>query len=100
MSEINGQKQDKELVEYIVLDTEDGEKEKFQVLGYFDLEETGKKYVLLTHEDAENEEGEQDVFAYRYYEDGDEITLEEIESDEEWDLVEETLNTLVEEDLV
>jgi uncharacterized protein YrzB (UPF0473 family) len=90
-----------ELVEYIELDTENGGKEKFQVVGYFDLEETGKKYVLLTHEDAVNEEDdEQDIFAYRYYESGDEITLEEIDSEKEWDLVEETLETLIEEELI
>ncbi|RAL25770.1 DUF1292 domain-containing protein [Thermoflavimicrobium daqui] len=93
-------KQGTELVETIVLDTEDGKKEEFQVLGYFELKETGKKYVLLTHEDTQNEDGEQDVFAYRYYEEGENITLEEIESDEEWNMVEETLNTLVDEEVI
>ncbi|MNU03022.1 hypothetical protein D3C72_2469070 [compost metagenome] len=44
------------------------------------------------------EADESDVYAFRYEEEGDDIKLFVIQDDAEWEIVEETFNTFVEEE--
>ncbi|MNW55670.1 hypothetical protein D3C74_333490 [compost metagenome] len=52
--------------------------------------------VVPLDSEIDDEEGEE-VYAFRYEEDGDDLKLYTIESDEEWEIVEETFNTLIDE---
>lgn len=88
--------------ERIIIPDENGEENLFEVLFKFDIDETGHSYItLIPVEQAQDEEVE--VYAFRYEDDGSEengLKLFPIESDEEWDMVEEMLNTLADEDLL
>ncbi|MGP4061619.1 DUF1292 domain-containing protein [Halobacillus litoralis] len=87
--------------ERIIIPDENGEEHLFEVLFTFDVEQTGHSYIAVIP--AEQKEGEEvEVFAFRYEEKGneeDDLALFQIESDEEWEMVEEMLNTLTDEDL-
>jgi uncharacterized protein YrzB (UPF0473 family) len=92
--------------ERIIIPDEDGNEEVFNVLLKFDVKETGKQYILLTPADQDGPEvTEQEVYAFRYEESGDaagdreRINLYLIEDDEEWDMVEATFQTLLEENV-
>lgn len=85
--------------ERIIIPGEDGEEHLFEVLFTFDVDKTENSYMVLTPvgEDGEVEvEEDVEVFAFRYEDKGekdDDIELFPIESDQEWDMVEEMLNT-------
>lgn len=70
---------------------ENGEEKKMTILFTFDSEDFGKQYVVFF--DPENEEGE--VYASAYSSEGD---LLPIDTDEEWDMVEEVINTFMEDE--
>lgn len=86
--------------ERIIIPDENGEEHLFEVLFSFDVDETEKTYIAVTPvEQSESEEVE--VFAFRYElkdNDDNDLALFPIETDEEWDLVEEMLNTIADED--
>lgn len=92
----------KEERERIVIPDEHGEEHLFEVLFTFDVEETGKSYMVVEPVGAsEDEDDEVEVFAFRFEDNGDEeddLALFQIETDEEWDIVEEMLNTFAEQD--
>ncbi|NMD70603.1 DUF1292 domain-containing protein [Bacillus sp. DNRA2] len=79
---------------------ENGNEQLCEVLFTFDSEEFGKSYVLYypvgaEHDDEEDIEIHASAFTPNVNgEDGD---LMPIETDEEWDLIEEMLNTFLEE---
>jgi len=86
--------------ERIIIPDENGEEHLFEVLFKFDVDETGYSYITLTP--AEQQEAEEvEVYAFRYeqeeYDSEDDIKLFPIESDEEWEIVEEMLHTLTDE---
>jgi uncharacterized protein YrzB (UPF0473 family) len=81
--------------EIIIIPDEDGNEEEFEVLFTFDVDETDKKYMMLIPVDGNPEVDE--VYPFRYEEEGDDLQLYPIEDDEEWDMVEETFNTLIDE---
>ena len=86
--------------ERIIIPDENGEESLFEVLFKFDIDETGHSYITLVPvEQSEDEEVE--VYAFRYEEelenDENGIKLFPIETDEEWDIVEEMLLTLTDE---
>ncbi|MBN9653774.1 DUF1292 domain-containing protein [Halobacillus litoralis] len=87
--------------ERIIIPDENGEEHLFEVLFTFDVEQTGHSYIAVVP--AEQKDGEEvEVFAFRYEEKGneeDDLALFQIESDDEWEMVEEMLNTLTDEDL-
>ncbi|TPE67730.1 DUF1292 domain-containing protein [Halalkalibacterium halodurans] len=87
--------------ERIVIPDENGDEHLFDELFKFTVDETGKSYILLTPVgEEEGEEEEAEVFAFRFEDrEGEEndIALFPIETDEEWDIVEEMLNTFSEE---
>ncbi|RYG74777.1 DUF1292 domain-containing protein [Lentibacillus lipolyticus] len=86
--------------ERIIIPDENGEEHLFEVLFTFDVDKTGHSYIAVVPVDQqENEEVE--VYAFRYEEqetNDDDLSLFPIESEEEWEMVEEMLNTLVDED--
>jgi uncharacterized protein YrzB (UPF0473 family) len=84
-------------VEKVIIPDENGEEEVFEVLFKFDVDQTRKQYVMLVPENGDEEEVD-DVYAFRYEEDGDSITLYLIEDDEEWNIVESTFQTIVEDE--
>lgn len=71
----------------IYVQDENGNDKKMTILFTFDSDDYKKQYVVF--QDPENEE---EVFASAYTETGDLIP---IESDEEWDMVEEVINTFI-----
>lgn len=86
--------------EKIIIPDDDGEEHLFETLFTFDVDETGKSYVAVVPVE-QSEADEIEVYAFRYEmqgEDQDDLVLFPIDSDDEWDLVEEMLHTLAEED--
>ncbi|WP_017755902.1 DUF1292 domain-containing protein [Calidifontibacillus oryziterrae] len=93
----------KEEKERIIIPDENGDEHLFEVLFTFDVEETGKSYMVLEPvANQENDDDEEDieVFAFRFEEneDEDDLALFPIETDEEWEMVEEMLNTFAEQE--
>jgi uncharacterized protein YrzB (UPF0473 family) len=86
-------------VEIITISQEDGAEEDFEVVTYFEHPETGVKYVFLVSVlDAEEEE--QDIYPFRYAEDGDDLVLAPVEDDDEWEMLEEILHSLIESEQI
>jgi len=92
----------KEEKERIIIPDENGEEHLFEVLFTFDVEETGKSYMVLEPVgSSEDDDEEVEVFAFRFEDNGDDeddLALFPIETDEEWEMVEEMLNTFAEQD--
>ncbi|GGH85699.1 uncharacterized protein YrzB (UPF0473 family) [Pullulanibacillus pueri] len=85
--------------ERIIIPDENGEEHLFDILFTFDVEETGKSYMVVQPaESPEDDEEEAEVFGFRYEDVDGEFSLFPIETDEEWDIVEEMLNTFVDEE--
>ncbi|MFC4388411.1 DUF1292 domain-containing protein [Gracilibacillus marinus] len=87
--------------ERIIIPDENGEEHLFEVLFTFDVDESGHSYVAVVPAEQKDDE-EVEVFAFRYEEKDkeDDLALFPIESDEEWEMVEEVLNTIADNDLV
>lgn len=78
---------------FVTITLEDDSEIECQVLTIFEVE--GQDYIALLNEENE-EEGE--VFIYRYFEDEDgEPGLENIETQEEFDMVSEAFDEIVED---
>lgn len=76
----------------IYVPDENGEEKKMTILFTFDSPDYNKQYVVF--QNPENTDGE--VYASAYTDQGELIP---IESDEEWEMVEEVINTfLIDED--
>ncbi|MED3661483.1 DUF1292 domain-containing protein [Ureibacillus sp. FSL K6-8385] len=79
---------------------EDGNEQLCEVIHTFDSEKFGKSYVLYTPVGAEeDEEGQIEIFASSFIpgENGEEGELFPIETEEEWDMIEEVIHSLEEE---
>lgn len=79
---------------------ENGNEQLCEVLFTFDSEEFGKSYVLyypVGAEEDEEEEIEIHASSFTPTEDGQDGELMPIESDEEWDMIEEMLETFLAE---
>lgn len=85
--------------EYITLVDEEGNEELYQILLTFESEEYEKSYVLVYPATADEEE-EIELFAFSYDDpdEGLEGQLDDIETDEEWDMIEEVLGAFMAED--
>ncbi|SDC19254.1 DUF1292 domain-containing protein [Shouchella lonarensis] len=87
--------------ERIVIPDEEGNEHLFDELFRFTVDETGRSYIMLIPEGADSEEEEVEVFAFRYEDRDDpdnDIALFPVETDEEWEIIEEMLNTFSEEE--
>jgi uncharacterized protein YrzB (UPF0473 family) len=86
---------------HITVVDDDGNEQLCEVLFTFDSDEFGKSYVLYYPVGAD-EDDEEDIeihaSAFSPTEDGQDGELMPIESDEEWDMIEEVLNTFLEEE--
>jgi len=72
-----------------------------EVLFTFESEEFGKSYVLyypVSDENEDDEDIEIHASSFSPSEDGEDGELKPIETEEEWDLVEEMLNTFLDEE--
>ena len=80
---------------FVTLELEDGTEIETQVITIFEVE--GQDYIVLIPEDqVEEEEGE--VYIYRYFESEDgEPGLDNIETEEEFEMVSEIFDQLVED---
>ncbi|MDQ0269553.1 DUF1292 domain-containing protein [Cytobacillus purgationiresistens] len=79
---------------------EDGNEQLCEVLFTFDSEQFGKSYVLYYPMGADENDAEDiEIHASAFVPSEDNVDgeLQPIESDEEWDLIEEMLNTFLEE---
>ena len=85
--------------EYITLVDAEGNEELYQILLTFESEEFEKSYVLV-HPATADEDEEVEIFAFSFTEadGGLDGQLGDIESDDEWDMIEEVLGAFVEED--
>lgn len=85
---------------HITVIDEEGNEQLFEVLFTFESEEFGKSYVLyfpVGAEEDENEEIEIHASSFIQNEEGEEGDLQPIETEEEWDMIEEMLNTFLDE---
>lgn len=86
---------------YITLSDDQGNESLHQILFTFESEDFGKKYVILYPVSFEDEDEDEnlELQAFSYEESEDELSgsLHPIESEEEWDMVEEVLNTFFDE---
>ncbi|SDZ75675.1 Uncharacterized protein YrzB, UPF0473 family [Thalassobacillus cyri] len=88
--------------ERIIIPDEKGEEHLFEVLFSFDVDQTGNSYISVVP--ADQKEGEEaEVFTFRFDEEesnDDDLALYHIDSDEEWEMVDEVLHTLTGENLI
>lgn len=82
--------------EIIYIPDDEGNEEEFEVIMKFEVDGSDAKYMMVVPLDSEDEESDE-VYAFRYEEDDEDLKLYLIEDDEEWAIVEETFNTLVDE---
>ncbi|MET3210109.1 UNVERIFIED_CONTAM: uncharacterized protein YrzB (UPF0473 family) [Paenibacillus sp. PvR008] len=82
--------------EIIYIADDEGNEEEFEVIMKFEVDGSEAKYMMVAPMDPEADES--DVYAFRYEEEGDDIKLFVIQDDAEWEIVEETFNTFVEEE--
>ncbi|WP_106497063.1 DUF1292 domain-containing protein [Lentibacillus sp. Marseille-P4043] len=86
--------------ERIIIPDENGEEHLFEVLFTFDVDQTNQSYIAVVPVEQKDDE-EVEVYAFRYEEknsDENDLSLFPIESEEEWEMVEEMLNTLADEE--
>ncbi|MFD1419027.1 DUF1292 domain-containing protein [Companilactobacillus keshanensis] len=80
----------------VILSDDQGNEETYKILFTFDSEDYGKSYVVLYPKDVEDSsEIEVQAFSFTPDENGDVDAgeLDPIEDDEEWDMIQEVLNT-------
>lgn len=78
---------------------EDGNEQLCEILFTFESEQFNKSYVLYYPIGAEEDENEEiEILASSFTPGEDSGSLLPIETDEEWDLIEEMLNTFLEEE--
>ena len=85
---------------HITVVDENGNEQLCEILHTFDSEEFGKSYVLYSLVGAEeDEEGAVEIFASAYTpaDNGEDGELMPIETEAEWDLIEEVLNQIEDE---
>jgi len=86
--------------EIIYIPDEEGNEEEFEVVMKFEVDGSDQKYMMVVplNADSDNDsEDAEEVYAFRYEEEGDDLKLYTIENEEEWNMVEETFNTLLAE---
>lgn len=82
--------------EHITIIDEEGNEELYEILFTFESEDFDKSYVLVYPAGTgEGDEVELSAFSYKESDGGLEGTLSSIDSDEEWEMIEEVLNTFI-----
>ncbi|MCI8635647.1 MAG: DUF1292 domain-containing protein [Eubacterium sp.] len=82
---------------YVTLDMDDGTQVECEIITIFDIED--QDYIVLLPLDEDGEENDEGtVYIFRYFEDEDgNPSLENIQSDEEFEAVEERFDELLDE---
>ncbi|WP_128896530.1 DUF1292 domain-containing protein [Longirhabdus pacifica] len=85
--------------EVIIIPDENGNEEHYEVIMEFEVDQTGKNYIMLVPLDQEDtdEEEQEEVFVFRSEDEGEELKLFTIDDEKEWEIVEETFNTILAE---
>ncbi|AQY51220.1 hypothetical protein PWEIH_11845 [Listeria weihenstephanensis FSL R9-0317] len=85
--------------EHITVVDEDGNEELYAVLFSFNSDEFEKSYVLYYPESSdEDEEIELQASSFIENEDGTQGELKPVETEEEWDMIEEVLATFLDDE--
>ena len=87
--------------EFIILVDEEGNEELYEIILTFEeTEDFNKNYVLVIPANANDNEEDVEVLAFSYEEteDGIDGELSDIETEEEWDMIEEVLGAFMEDD--
>lgn len=86
--------------ELITIYDEEGNESLYEILFTFESDDFGKSYVLLYPAGLGGSD-DIEIQAFSYQESDDELngSLYPIESDEEWNMVEEVLNTFISDEL-
>ncbi|MDN4618783.1 DUF1292 domain-containing protein [Paenibacillus sp. PsM32] len=82
--------------EIIYIPDDEGNEEEFEVIMKFEVDGSDAKYMMVVPMES-TEDDTDEVYAFRYEEEGEDLKLFIIENEEEWQIVEETFNTLVAE---
>ena len=82
--------------EIIYIPDDEGNEEEFEVIMKFEVAGSDAKYMMVVPMEA-TEDDTDEVYAFRYEEEEDDLKLYIIEDEAEWQIVEETFNTLVAE---
>ena len=77
-------------VERIFIEDDEGVEHEYEIIMYLEPDGSEHKYVILMPVDEEDDSEEAEVVPFRYTEEGDEIKLFPLETEEEWQLVGET----------
>lgn len=85
--------------EIIIIPDGEGNEHSFNVIYRFEVEQTDATYVALVPVEQEEEEI-QDLYVFRIEENGDDLRLFQIEDEEEWEIIEETIETLEEDGII
>lgn len=85
--------------EFIILVDEEGNEELYEILLTFEeTEDFNKNYVLVIPANSTDEDVEVLAFSYEETEDGLDGELSDIETEEEWDMIEEVLGAFIEDE--
>ncbi len=87
-----------EEIDYITLVDEEGNEELYEILLTFESEDFEKSYVLVYPASAQEDNVEVFAFSFKESEGGLEGNLGDVETEEEWEMIEEVLGAFVEED--
>ncbi|WP_432355176.1 DUF1292 domain-containing protein [Sporosarcina sp. A2] len=88
-------------METMTIVDENGQEHVCEVIFTFESEDYGKSYVLyhVLGDEPENDDEEIEIFASSFVpsEDGEDGDLMPVESDEEWEMIEEVFGTFLDE---
>lgn len=80
----------------ILITDVNGEKKEAEILAVFNSEEFDKDYVIYTFNETQDELVK--ILASTLVENGDSVSFEDIETDEEWSMVKKTMKDLAKEE--
>lgn len=80
---------------YFTVTDQSGNTVQYEILFTFDSDETKKSYIVFT-DNIEDEDGNIVTYAAVYDKNGETLELNDIETDEEWNIIENLLSSIEE----
>ena len=80
---------------YFTVTYQSGSTVEYEILFTFDSDETKKSYIVFT-DNTTDEDGSIVTYAATYDKTGESLELQDIETDEEWNLIEHLLSNIEE----
>ena len=80
---------------YFTVTDQSGNTVQYEILFTFDSDETKKSYIVFT-DNTEDEDGNIVTYAAVYDKNGETLELNDIETDEEWNIIEHLLSSIEE----